>query len=89
MVTNVNAYMVPPNVFYGWVRPQGVVGGIGSEGYVSLEEGRRFVSVELKESYFKQAVANLKSHNQPKQSSLFEVSQSRVLDQQHERRIRR
>jgi DNA modification methylase len=33
--------------------------GIGSEGYVALEMGRRFVGVELKESYFKQAAANL------------------------------
>lgn len=33
--------------------------GIGSEGYVALQMGRRFVGAELKESYFKQAVANL------------------------------
>jgi DNA modification methylase len=33
--------------------------GIGSEGFVALEMGRRFVGVELKESYFKQAAANL------------------------------
>ena len=33
--------------------------GIGSEGYVALEMGRRFVGVELKESYFRQAAANL------------------------------
>lgn len=35
--------------------------GIGSEGYVSLEEGRRFIGCELKPSYFKQAVANLRA----------------------------
>ncbi len=35
--------------------------GIGSEGYVSLEMGRRFVGIELKESYYKQAVRNLSS----------------------------
>lgn len=34
--------------------------GIGSEGYVSLQHNRRFVGIELKESYFKQAVKNLK-----------------------------
>lgn len=34
--------------------------GIGSEGYVSLEMGRRFLGVELKPSYFDQAVLNLK-----------------------------
>lgn len=34
--------------------------GIGSEGYQSLKLGRRFLGIELKESYFLQAVANLK-----------------------------
>jgi hypothetical protein len=34
--------------------------GIGSEGHVSLMKGRRFIGAELKESYYKQAVANLK-----------------------------
>ncbi len=33
--------------------------GIGSEGYVALQEGRRFVGVELKKSYFEQAARNL------------------------------
>lgn len=33
--------------------------GIGSEGYESLKAGRRFVGVELKPSYWKQAVKNL------------------------------
>jgi hypothetical protein len=33
--------------------------GVGSEGVVSLASGRRFVGVELKESYFKQATRNL------------------------------
>lgn len=33
--------------------------GIGSEGYVALKEGRRFVGCELKESYFKSAIKNL------------------------------
>lgn len=35
--------------------------GIGSTGYVALQEGRRFVGVELKESYYQQAVKNLRS----------------------------
>lgn len=35
--------------------------GIGSEGYVSLQMGRRFVGAELKRSYFDQAVRNLLS----------------------------
>jgi DNA modification methylase len=33
--------------------------GIGSEGYVAIEEGRRFVGAELKKSYFNQACKNL------------------------------
>lgn len=34
--------------------------GIGSEGYVALQLGRRFIGVELKRSYWQQACANLK-----------------------------
>jgi hypothetical protein len=34
--------------------------GIGSEGYEALKNGRKFIGVELKESYYKQAVANLR-----------------------------
>jgi len=33
--------------------------GIGSEGYVAMQTGRKFVGIELKESYFKQAEMNL------------------------------
>lgn len=33
--------------------------GIGSEGVVAVEEGRRYIGVELKESYYKQACANM------------------------------
>jgi hypothetical protein len=33
--------------------------GIGSEGHVAIEEGRRFVGVELKQSYYRQAAINL------------------------------
>jgi DNA modification methylase len=43
--------------------------GIGSEGFVALEEGRRFVGVELKKSYFEQAGRNLAGAK--KQPSLF------------------
>lgn len=34
--------------------------GIGSEGYVAVSKGRRFVGIELKPSYFRCAVNNLK-----------------------------
>jgi DNA modification methylase len=45
--------------------------GIGSEGVVSLEMGRKFIGAELKESYFKQAVANLTAAESPAHGDLF------------------
>lgn len=58
-----------------WSNPGDTVlspfGGIGSEGYVSIQEGREFIGVELKESYFNQAVANLRTARQMT-NSLFE-----------------
>lgn len=45
--------------------------GIGSEGYVSLQEKRRFVGCELKGSYFRAAAANLASIEDTRQRSLF------------------
>ncbi len=48
-----------------WSNPGDVVltpfGGIGSEAYVALEENRRAILVELKASYYAQAVANLRT----------------------------
>lgn len=48
-----------------WSNPGDVVlspfTGIGSEGYMSLKSGRKFIGCELKESYWKQAVRNLQS----------------------------
>jgi len=35
--------------------------GIGSEGHVAIQLGRKFIGVELKESYFKQAALNLEA----------------------------
>lgn len=35
--------------------------GIGSEGYVSVEKGRKFIGIELKESYFNLAAKNIQS----------------------------
>ena len=50
-----------------WTNPGDVVlspfAGIGSEGYVSLQMNRRFVGVELKRSYYEQAVKNLARAN--------------------------
>jgi DNA modification methylase len=46
-----------------WSRPDDVVlspfMGIGSEGHSSLLMGRKFIGMELKESYFDYAVKNL------------------------------
>lgn len=48
-----------------WTNPNDVVlspfGGIGSEPYIALENGRKAIGIELKESYYKQMVANCKS----------------------------
>jgi len=56
-----------------WSNPGDLVyspfAGIGSEGFGALNLGRKFVGSELKESYFKQACANLK--NAKSQQSLF------------------
>ena len=35
--------------------------GIGSEGYVAVKNGRRFIGQELKESYYRRAIGNLES----------------------------
>ena len=46
-----------------WTNPGDLVlspfGGIGSEGYVAIQEGRRAELIELKRSYWEQACANL------------------------------
>jgi DNA modification methylase len=56
-----------------WTNPGEIVAspfmGIGSEGYVALQMGRRFIGAELKASYYAQAVRNLP--NALAQSSLF------------------
>ena len=48
-----------------WTNPQDIAlspfAGIGSEGFVAIEEGRQYIGVELKESYWKQAISNIES----------------------------
>ena len=47
-------------------------GGIGSEGFESVKEGRKFIGIELKRSYYEQACRNLRAAVlQRKQLSLF------------------
>ncbi len=56
---------VPARAIQFWTNPNDVVlspfAGIGSEGYQALLMDRRFIGIELKESYYIQAVKNLKS----------------------------
>ena len=58
-----------------WTNPGDVVlspfMGIGSEGFVSLELGRKFVGVELKTSYYQQAVRNLEAACKEQAADLF------------------
>jgi DNA modification methylase len=47
--------------------------GIGSEGYQAIQMDRKFIGIELKTSYFKEAVKNLKRiESAPVQKELFE-----------------
>jgi len=58
-----------------WTNPGDIVlspfMGIGSEGFVALEQGRKFVGVELKKSYFDQAVKNLEAATREATQELF------------------
>ena len=59
-----------------WSNPNDLVlspfAGIGSEGYEAIKNGRRFVGVELKGSYYQQAVANLqRAERDTKSGDLF------------------
>ena len=57
-----------------WSNPGDVVlspfAGVGSEGYESVRMGRKFVGIELKESYYKTALKNLKQIENKKQTGL-------------------
>lgn len=62
-----------------WTNPGDVVfdpfSGIGSTGYQAVKMGRRFIGCELKESYWKQTVANLKAA-EVTQENLFTAAES-------------
>ncbi len=55
---------------YLWSNPDDTIlspfMGIGSEGYVSLKLGRKFIGIELKKSYYDQAVKNLHNADESK-----------------------
>lgn len=58
-----------------WTAPDDVVftpfTGIGSEGYVALQTGRKFIGTELKESYYELAKRNLSDAENITQGQLF------------------
>jgi DNA modification methylase len=58
-----------------WTNPGDVVlspfTGIGSEGFVSLQMGRKFVGAELKQSYYQQALRNLQAAEKEQTQDLF------------------
>jgi DNA modification methylase len=58
-----------------WTNPGDTVlspyAGIGSEGYVAIEEGRKFVGAELKDSYYRQACGNLEAATKVQTGGLF------------------
>lgn len=58
-----------------WTNPGDIVlskfGGIGSEGVVALQEGRRAVLIELKQSYYRQMLRNLQDADQVEASPNF------------------
>lgn len=58
-----------------WTNPGDVVlspfAGIGSEGYQAVKMRRRFIGVELKESYYRQACRNLIAAENAEQPALF------------------
>lgn len=60
-----------------WTNPKDIIlspfAGIGSEGFISVQMKRRFLGIELKKSYFTQAVENLKAA-EGSSSDMFPVS---------------
>ena len=47
--------------------------GIGSEGYESIKNKREFIGIELKESYYRQAILNLEAAERERVSELLFV----------------
>ena len=62
-----------------WSNPDDLVfspfAGIGSEGYVALQLGRKFLGAELKESYWRQACLNLDSVKKDQPTLFLDVDQ--------------
>lgn len=63
-----------------WTNPGDIIlspfGGIGSEGYVAVKDGREFIGIELKKSYFDLACKNLDAAVRESQMlTLFDIKQ--------------
>ena len=58
-----------------WSNPEDIVlspfAGIGSEGYCSIRMGRKFIGVELKGSYYRQACLNLQAAEEQQNELIF------------------
>jgi DNA modification methylase len=48
--------------------------GIGSEGYVAIQKGRKFIGTELKPSYYRIALQNMKYIDEFQQQDLFAIA---------------
>lgn len=61
-----------------WTNPGDIVldpfNGIGSTGHVCLRSNRRYVGIELKESYYNAAINNLENTHSKKQLSLLDLA---------------
>lgn len=61
-----------------WSNPNDIVltpfMGVGSEVFGAVEAGRRGIGIELKESYFRQAVRNMELVGQPEQVTMFDAA---------------
>jgi len=63
-----------------WSNPGDTVlspfGGIGSEGYIAVKDGRKYIGIELKKSYFDLACKNLAAAVEESQAlTLFDMKQ--------------
>ena len=67
-----------------WSNPNDIVltpfMGIGSEVYMAVKMNRRAVGIELKDSYYRQAVANVKEATKERQPDLFDFLQQKDGD---------
>jgi DNA modification methylase len=66
-----------------WSNPGDIIfspfAGIGSEGFIALKNERRFIGIELKPSYWKQAVSNVKAAEADAGQDLFVGSTMRLI----------